>query len=102
MAILPLLRPRVTLTRVSSRSLSRSPSSVRPGAVGRAGRTRGCLVVLAELADGDELLEPAHGDALGDHPAGEPVLGAGLGDPEQRPGVSCADHTGRHATLDGR
>ena len=85
-AILPLVRPRETLTRVSRRSLSRSSISFSPGAVGRAARTAGAAPVLAVLTDGDELLQAAHRDALGDDPSGEPVLGGRLGDRRAGPG----------------
>ena len=74
--ILPLRWPRSTLTRVSSRSESRSARSWSPGAVGLRRRTG--VSSDAGLADRDDLLEPAHADALGDDPRGQPVL-AGRG-----------------------
>ena len=46
MAIRPFERPRATLTRVSSRSPRRSPSSLRPGAEGRDGADLGAGVVV--------------------------------------------------------
>ncbi len=101
--IFPLRRPRSTRTRVSKVSERRSASSAMAGAVirGVALRRPGLGLAVAVLMQGDELLGGTHRQALGDHPRGQVLLGAGVVETEQRPGMTGGQHTGRDPPLHG-
>ena len=97
---LPCRRPSSTVTRVSSRSDSEASSRASAGACGaRPARGRGSR---GALVGGDQLLGGPHRQALGNDPGGEPLLLLRIGQPEQRPGMSGADHPGGDPTLHGR
>ena len=93
----PLDRPRSTLTRVSKRSASRSARTSSFGATGlcRAPRPVACRLA----ADGDDLLDAAHREAFGDDALGEPLLGRGVVEAEQRAGMAGRQHPGRDPAL---
>ena len=96
----PLRRPSSTRQRVSKRSDSRSAISAspgRPGGAAAAGRAASCV-----RADGHQLLEAAHRDALGHHPGGQLVLPLGVVDAQQRPRVSGRQDAGGHPALHRR
>ncbi len=77
--------------------------------LGDVGQTRGHRLApagprrgRAGVADGDDLLQAADADALGDHPLREPVLQVGVLDRQQRPGVAGRQHAGGDPALHGR
>ena len=53
-------------------------------------------------ADGDDLLDGADRQALGHDPVRQVILGLGVLQAQQRPGVARAQHARRHALLHGR
>ncbi len=94
MLIRPRCLPRSTRTRVSSRSLSRSASSFRPGLTS--------FVLILHGAERHDLLHRPHRQPLGDDAMGQAFLPDWIRDREQGPRVPGRQHARGDPPLHGR